>query len=549
MTVTLRPYQTEALEAVRDAYRRGVRRPALQLPTGCGKTVIFNQIAEGAWRKGKRTLVLAHRDELLQQAKDKLCRIDPEICHAIGFVQAAMDDYNQPVVMASVQTLSRPNRMQRLLDAGVTFDVVIVDEAHHAAADSYQYVLRSLGCLDEGGPLLLGVSATLARADNLQLDETFQEIVYHRDMLSMIQDGYLCDLRGVSVKLAMFDPNKLKVRAGDFVASEAADALTAAEAPRHIVGAWQEHAAGRKTIVFTPTVALATEIADAFLAAGVPAENVSMTAGDTDQRAASRERFATGETVVATNAMLWTEGFDEPSVECIVIARPTKSKPLYIQMVGRGTRTHPGKQDCLVLDMSGVTDRMDLLAVPSLAGLDPSEVDEEAEQVLEEEGLLAMLDFIDERRVREGKIVAKRVNLFQRADIAWTEANPNLWALSAGDEMLLLQADEDARWRVVVSPRRGQPRVLAAGLDQGYAMGVAEEYVRTSRDDRGRALTNLVSRGKEWRQAPATPAQRDTLRGFRVAQADQPGMTKGEASDLLTAAIARRKAKAAAAAR
>lgn len=547
MTIQLRPYQTDCLAAIRQAYREGQRRIAIQLPTGTGKTVIFNEVALGALRKGGRTLVIAHREELLQQAKDKLCRVDPELCESVGFVQAKQDEVGAPIVMASVQTICRPERLARLREAG-EFGVVIVDEAHHAAADSYQTVLKGLGCFEDTGMLTLGVSATLSRADNLDLRDTFEGIAYSRDMLGMIREGYLVDLRGVQVKLEEFRPEDIRVRAGDYVAQDAADALSAAEAPKHIVGAWREHAVdeehpeGRKTLVFAPTLALCDEIAEAFQAAGVSAANVSHLVSDRVERRNAIEDFASGKLRVAVNAMLWTEGFDEPSVECVVVARPTKSQPLYVQMVGRGTRLHPGKRDCLVMDMVGATDRMDLTVLATLAGQN-TRLNAKAEKVLEEEGVAALADWLEMERIREGKIVAKRVNLFRRADLAWVHASDSLWALSAGSETVMLQEEADARWMVVVAPRWGDSRILAHGLDQGYAMGVAEEYVRTATDENGRGVMALVSKEREWRGNPPSERMREALRKWRVAQWDDPNLTAGEASDLMTAKIASAKAR------
>jgi ATP-dependent helicase IRC3 len=606
----LRGYQTEAIQAFYGAVRRGVNRSMIGLPTGTGKTVIFGTIAHQLRDRDRRVLILAHRDELLEQARDKLCQINPDVCGDVGFVRAAEDDWATPITIASVQTLCRKRRYRRVLDghaagdqadlltrswaehdagdqllrqaqllrkrakklgattpegqelramadqrqddaaemhdraeemreqAGVyPWDLVIVDEAHHTAADSYQTIIRKLGGFDPNGPRVLGVTATPQRADSLNLGDTYDELIYHRDMLSMIQEGYLVDLRGIQIRLQEFKVEDLKVRAGDYVAEEAASALEAAEAPAHIVGAWKEHASDRKTLIFTPTVALAESIKDKFLEAGVQAENISAVADlGMDARREALQRFHRGETRVMTNALLLTEGFDEPTVDCIVIARPTRSQPLYVQMVGRGTRISPGKKDCLVMDMVGVTDRMDLTTLPKLFGLDPNAVDDRTAELVEEEGVVAALSDQQAREARAGKIVAKRVGLFQRAALAWSRVADGLWALSMGEEMLTLEADDDGRWSVYVKARAGQKRRIADNLDQGYAMGTAEEYARKVK------ATNLVSKDAAWRTAPATEQQLRTLRRFRKPTPD--GMTKGEASDMITSAIAEFNARA-----
>lgn len=604
--IKLRPYQEEAITAVREGWRRGVRRPMIGLPTGTGKTIIFANVASDAARKERRVLVLAHRDELLQQAADKLLQVDPALAMSIGRVGGILDDFQQPVTVGSVQTLCRSRRMRRVLAASATpmqqetldaawaaedaaaehraaakaaraaykatreaahaeavaehseaaarldaiaeqhranarvrpFDVVIVDEAHHAAADSYLYLLRQLGCLDVDGPLTIGVSATPTREDHRSLGDVFQSVVYHRDILSMIVAGYLCDLRGVQVKLKEFHADKLKVRAGDFVDSEAGEMLHDAKAPEHTVSAWMSKARGRKTIVFTPTIALAEEMAEEFNKHGIRAENVSGFS-TIEQRREALTRFHTGETMVVTNAQVLTEGYDEPSVNCIVIARPTRSQTMYAQMVGRGTRKAPGKTDCLVLDVAGATERNDLTVLPKMFGLgNEPETDglnlgdlDDIEDALENMGAAELASLRLQEAARQGRIVSKQIELFKKQTTNWVKIDGG-WTLQGGGLTLIMESEDGDNWQVRAYPRTGLATVVAENVEQGYAMGLAEDYLK----EHGAYAEHLVSKSAAWRGHEPSEKQLRAARRLKVRVPD--GATKGEVTDLISAAIA-----------
>ncbi|HZA22083.1 MAG TPA: DEAD/DEAH box helicase, partial [Dehalococcoidia bacterium] len=298
--LTLRPYQEEALQAIATAAQEGIQRQLVALPTGSGKTIIFTNLID---QRGGRSLILAHRDELLRQAADKLLMVNPGL--DIGIVKAALNEVNAPVVVASVQTLSRANRLSQL---SCDFNTVVVDEAHHGVADSYQRILNHVGSLSEGGPLTVGFTATPERADKMGLGDVWQAVVYQRTILEMMLAGYLCDLRAIQVRLQI-DLDQLHVRHGDFVDSELGDAMTQANAPQHVVSAYLEHAADRKSLIFTPTVKMAHDMSAAFQAEGIRAEALDGTTPD-DERRAMLHRLHTGETMVLANCLVLTEGFD-----------------------------------------------------------------------------------------------------------------------------------------------------------------------------------------------------------------------------------------------
>jgi ATP-dependent helicase IRC3 len=356
--LTPRPYQYEAGAALLAATARGVQRPLLVLPTGTGKTIVFALLVQ---RRRGRSLILAHRDELIQQAVDKLHLVDPTL--PLGVVQATRDEHTAPTVVASVQTLSRRTRLTRLVP---DFQTIVIDEAHHAPAPTYQRILDYCRVWRADGPLVVGVTATPERGDHHSLRQVFDRIVYKKTLLEMMQAGYLVDLRALQVLLQV-DFDALRTQQGDFVEAELEHLLRAANAPAQVLAAFQGHAADRKALLFTPTVALAYAMAATFRAAGIAAEALDGTTPLATRRAIL-QRLHTGATRIVANCAVLTEGFDEPSVDCIIVARPTQSAPLYQQMLGRGTRTYPGKTDCLVLDVVGVS-AYSTAKLPPLLGL------------------------------------------------------------------------------------------------------------------------------------------------------------------------------------
>jgi ATP-dependent helicase IRC3 len=511
MALDLRPYQSEAITAIEEAERRGVRRPLLGLPTGTGKTVIFATLIAC---RGGRALVLAHRDELLSQATEKIRQIDPGA--RLGLVKAEANEVDAPVVVASVQTLARETRLARLPRR---FETVVVDEAHHATASSYRRVLEWVG----SSRLVLGVTATPERADKASLGEVWDEVVYSRSLLEMIRAGYLADLRGLRVRLGV-DFSRLRVLHGDFVDSEAAAALTAADAPAHACAAYVEHAAGRKALVFTPTVDLAYLMAETFQGAGVPAEAVDGSLPP-EERRAILARLRSGKTQIVTNCAVLTEGFDEPSIDCVIIARPTRSRILYVQMIGRGTRTFLNKRDCLVIDLVGATERFDLLTLPKLFGLGDA-------NTLEGRTVTEALERQAAVTKPEAPIVAEDVDLFrERATLSWVAVGER-WTLPTGNGFLVLEPYAGT-WRVLVQERGTQQRhVLGQGLDLGYAHGVAEDFVRHL------GAAHLVDPEARWRRHSMSDKQRALL--DRLGVHYQPELSRGEASDLISATLVER---------
>lgn len=514
--MALRSYQRDALAAIEQATVRGVRRQLLVLPTGTGKTLVFAELIR---RRPGRALVLAHRDELVAQAVEKLAMTGVE---RVGVVKGERNDVDAAVIVASVQTISRPNRLPELV---ANFSTIVEDEAHHATAETYRRVLEHVGAFRDEGPLVLGVTATAERADGAALGAVFQEVVYEARLLDMIRAGYLAELRALQVHVAA-DFNELHTRAGDFIESEAEMMLLAANAPAAVARAYQEHGAGRTALVFTPTVRVAYEIAKQFDEAGIAA--AALDAGTPlELRRELLARFHHGAIRVIANCGLLTEGYDEPAIACIIIARPTKSRPLYVQMVGRGTRRYPGKLDCLLLDVVGATARHDLVTAATLFGVEPVGAIEQSVLDAADAGRLAA-----EQQAAVGRLVAQAVELFRARPLNWVAAGAGRFALAIGEGgTLLLDATPAARWAVRQLTRDRRAVTLQTGLDLGYAQGWAEDHARRL----GAGV--LIAREAPWRREPPSEKQIATLRRCRVPV--PPGLTRGAAADLLTATFAR----------
>ena len=357
----LRPYQQDAIDAVIAARRSGTRRMVVCLPTGAGKTVIFSQLARMA---RKQVLVLAHREELLGQARDKLA-------HALGGTSVVALERGSEragadakVLVASMRSL-HADRLAKVLE-GRDFGLVIYDECHHAAADDNLRILRQLGSFERAWEgTLVGFTATTARGDGKGLDQVFERIVYSKMLPDLIGDGYLAPLKGFRINTAA-DLTRLSASGADFRDDELEEAVDIQERNVLVARSIQELARDRRTIVFCVTVDHARNVSRALNAIGVPA-GIVHGAMASAERATALADFRAGRTRVIANVAVLTEGFDDPGVSCVAMARPTRSEGMYAQCIGRGTRLAEGKQDCLILDFVDVS-TLSLCSLPSLFG-------------------------------------------------------------------------------------------------------------------------------------------------------------------------------------
>ena len=350
----LRPYQKEAKEAIFEQWDSGVSKTLLVLPTGCGKTVVFAKVTEECVRQGDRVLILAHRRELLEQAADKLMKTTGLGC-ALEKAESSCQGSWFRVVVGSVQTLMREKRLNSF--DPFYFNTIIIDEAHHCISDSYQRVLQHFPHAH-----VLGVTATPDRGDMRNLGAYFESLAYEYTLPKAIKEGYLSPIKALTIPLKI-DMSSVSVQAGDFKASEIGTALD--PYLQGIAEEMQKYCMDKKTVVFLPLVKTSQKFRDLLNQYGFRAAEVN---GDSQDRAEILKDFDAGKYNVLCNSMLLTEGWDCPSVNCIVVLRPTKVRSLYCQMVGRGTRLSPetGKDHLLLLDFLWHTERHELCHPASL---------------------------------------------------------------------------------------------------------------------------------------------------------------------------------------
>lgn len=539
----LRDYQRECIDAVFNAWGEGVRRPAVVLPTGAGKTVVFSHLIK-RWREpmdvddptmdiGSRVIVLVHRDELADQAMDKLRAIAPEL--SVGKVKASVNEITADVMVCSVQTLASQKRRNDLLlltrthgDVGL----IITDECHHAAAPSYKKVYESFP-----DALQLGVTATMARGDGVGLGSTWEEVVYTKSILWMISKNYLTDVRTQRVVVDNLELNNVGMSRGDYKTGVLGDALHESGAMAAIPRAYLEHAGDRSGVVFTPTVETAHEAAKELESAGVRTAVIS---GETprEERQQIYDDFRNGVVQVLSNCMVLTEGFDAPWASCAVIARPTQSAPLYTQMVGRVLRPYPGKVDALVLDLVGASSHK----LRTLVDLEPGVVHavRDGETLAE-----AAIREGEERnkRVPAGSIAfelkLREVNMFEGSDVAWSRTPGGVLFIECGknsvgnSQRVFLWPSPDQLGLWDVCRQEDGERWVRSEQHRGLDLGSAMAWGEVEAEEAG---SFSVRRSARWRKQPATEAQARVLLNLGVAPSRYE--TKGEASAAISMAIA-----------
>lgn len=544
----LRPYQRAAIDAARAEWDRGRSNALVVLATGLGKTQIFCELGRELRAEGVgKTLVLAHRAELIQQAAARWRAVEPDA--VVGVVQGAKAETWADVIVASVQScypdvvedgrVVRRGRVHSLPLAQI--GLVIVDEVHHVAAESYRAVLDTVRRANPRA-VMLGVTATPYRADGRGLGDVFDSVAFRMGIGEGIEGGWLCPLRGVRVEVHVDLATVKTGKGGDFQDNALGSVLDAREVHDEIVRAWLEHVgpgseaggpAGRPTVAFTPTVETAEHLADAFAAAGVPAGWVS---GSTPkaERAETLRRYAAGELRVLVNCAVLTEGWDAPLTSCVLLARPTKSVGMYAQMVGRGTRLAPGKADCIVLDVVGAS----ALGLASLAdlssgreakapGIDPVEQPEPDAD--------APTLFPDEpRAVSIRGVSVYEVELLTGA-VAWARIRgARIATLDVGHSVVIYPTPFGA---VALAQHGGEQRVVAQGPERDV-LRAAERYA----EQHGKAAflrpSDFMSRRpatERQQKALAALAARNFALDAQVASA-RP-LTRAEVPDPATCSV------------
>jgi superfamily II DNA or RNA helicase len=405
----LRPYQKEAVDAIEHEWDSGKNRTLLVLPTGTGKTICFSEVIRRQNARGGRSLVLAHRQELLDQASDKIKRttgLDSAVEKAESHSAGTM----LPVTVGSVQTLSRDTRLSEY--SPEAFNVIIIDEAHHAISESYQKVLKYFHAN------VLGVTATPDRGDMRNLGEYFESLAYEYSLPQAIREGYLSPIKAQTIPLNI-DLTSVKIQQGDFSAGDLGNAIE--PYLDQIADVIRDRYPDKKTVAFLPLVDTSKKFCEILQSKGVQAWEVNGSSADREKILKEFERAKRG---VVCNAMLLTEGWDCPSVDCVVVLRPTKIRSLYAQMIGRGTRLCEGKDHLLILDFLWHTTRHELCKPASLICKKQEEAEiinkmmedgevvdiseetlEEAKQSAKEERERALAEMLAQQRKKRAKLV------------------------------------------------------------------------------------------------------------------------------------------------
>lgn len=387
----LRDYQQEARESIQKEWTEGVKKTLLVLPTGCGKTIVFSKVIEDRVKKGERVLVLAHRGELLEQAADKLEKSTGLKTATEKAEETSIGSWYR-VVVGSVQTMMREKRLKQFPKD--FFDTIIIDEAHHCISDSYQRVLQHFDRAN-----VLGVTATPDRGDMKNLGSYFESLAYEYTLPKAIKSGYLSPIKALTIPLKL-DLSGVGQQAGDFSTSQLGSALD--PYLESIAEEMWKVAKDRKIVVFLPLVATSQKFTELLNKKGFRAAEVN---GESKDRAEILEDFDKDKYNVLCNSMLLTEGWDCPSVDCVVVLRPTKVRSLYSQMVGRGTRLFPGKTELLLLDFLWHTERHELCHPAHLIASN-DEVAQVMTKQIEEAGVPMDLEVVEKQAAED--VIAQR---------------------------------------------------------------------------------------------------------------------------------------------
>lgn len=537
-TSTLRPYQREALQAIDEHVARGSRRLVIVLPTGCGKGYLTAHLPN---RLGTPLLLLTHREELLEQHAAQMRRANPTL--SIGVEQADRQaSGDEQIVLASIPTLiaAGKRRLQRFLT--IPWTAVVIDEVHHAPAQTWSDAIKQLGCLNEHGPVLIGATATPQRGDGIGLHELFQEIAYQKGLREMIDAGYCCALRGHAIHTNV-RLDHVHVQRGDFAEGSLANAVNTRSRNTLIVEAWRRLAERRRTLVFSTNVLHAEALALSFQRAGIKSRAIS---GRLDRRVRTEhlDAFRKGDVTVLVNCNLLTEGYDDPPLSCLVLARPTTSSLLYQQMLGRATRIFPDKTDGLILDVVDVSKAHRIQTAASLFGL-PATIDlkgrsitKTADQVETTLGRHPQLQPEQFATIDQLLAEAERLTLdirpidlvpylapevLREARLTWITLPSADYAIPlAGPTQIRVHENLLSQWEVMLFPER---TILSTHATRVEAFAAAEHEIAQRDRDRWR----LAKHHAPWRRQPPSESQQRLIQTLGLTLP----ATRGEASQLI----------------
>ena len=499
----LRDYQEQAVDAVFKEWADGRSKTLLVCPTGTGKTVIFSEIVRRIVAAGKRVLVLAHREELLNQAAEKIETLTGCMTALEKGTQTSVHSM-APITIASVQTLSRENRLQAFEPDH--FDTVIIDEAHHALSTTYRRII------DHFQAKYLGVTATPDRGDKKKLGEIFDSLAFEYSTITAINQGYLVPIIAKQIPLKI-DISQVGRSGGDYAAGDSGHAIEPylSEIAREV----KPLSSDRKIVMFLPLIETSRKMVKALQDIGISAAEVN---GESADRAEIIRDFERGKYSVLCNAMLLTEGWDCPAVDCIVILRPTKIRSLYVQMVGRGTRPAPNKKDLLLLDFLWQSGRMELCRPADIVADTEKKLARITQKLTDADGeqldLLELADEVDRDIVKEREQAMKDL-LEKNSTKKSKTVNVMQFEFSIGGG-ILLDYEPDFAWeREPVTEKQAQTL---------RKMGVDPDSISC----KGAAVIIIGRLYKRIKAGLATPLQMRTLE--RYGMKDVGNWTKDEAT-------------------
>ena len=565
-----RPYQTKFGNDVAAAYDAGIRRMLASSATGTGKTVMFSQLYERLKsRLPGQMLVLAHREELIDQNIAKLRIVNPTLRIDKEMAAHKADPSQADVIVASVATLGRKGTKRVEKYNWERIDKTVVDEAHHSTADSYRNIFaltRSLEPTSQG--LLLGVTATPQRSDGKALAEIYERVVFVYSIRDAISDGWLVDVRGFRVRTDT-DLSGVEKSRGDFAADQLADAVNTPERNRRVVKAWLDRGEGRQTVAFCAGIKHAQDLAQAFRDNGIAADAVW---GDDQERAAKLQAHRDSEITVLCNCGVLVEGYDDWRIGCVLLARPTQSAVLFTQMVGRGTRLQEGlgnlktgcmpapatysdgiKRDCIVIDVVDNSSKHSLITLPTLMGL-PGTLDLKGksmvgsvEQIEAAQIEHPSVDFSKLEEIDKLSQFIKQINMFEVRFPAEVEENSELtWYRAAGGGYRIaipkaagggyakIAQNMLDKWEIEGTLSGRSFRGVGDKMENAFKK--CDELIR----ERCPEILNIISRKATWHGKKASPQQLTLLKRLFKGRVFPDGMTKGSASRLIGERLAQK---------
>ena len=522
----LREYQEIAVNDASDALDKH-GNTLVVAPTGAGKTIMLSALVGKRYKSSQNVLILQHRDELVSQNSNKFHRVNPSL--SSSEVNAAQKDWSGDAVFAMVQTLSR----EQNLDNMPKLDLIVVDEAHHTIADTYQRIIKAAKKANEGVQIV-GFTATPNRGDKKGLRNVFTNCSHQIDISTLIREGFLVPPKTYVIDVGVQDElRQVRKSASDFDMADVEKIMNHRAINQRVVEEWDAKSGDRQTIVFCSTIKHAEDLCKEFISYGIDA---AMVTGKTpkDERAEILADLSNGDIQVVVNVAVLTEGFDSPPVSCIVLTRPCSYKATMVQMIGRGLRTvdqdeFPGviKSDCIVMDFGtsvlthgSLDDAVDLDGKEASGSGEPpikicSNCKAEIPLGVKECPICGHESERPEPEILENFILTE-VDLMNRSPFRWIDLfGTGSCLAAAGFNGFSLIAEVDGLCMAIVKKNKGKTRVISIGTKR-QVMAAADDFMRQNESG------DTANKTKRWLNDSPSQKQRDLLaqNGVKVSPLD-----------------------------